>query len=127
MNIYSALKFVQIDHAPVNHLQVVVTDQSGKPDAGMTDLLIDCLNKIDIFVDLSTTDRVSDVIDDLNLLTPLPYDVLEEYQKILEQPITGINIAMKKQLIEFVYAPLVKHHGASSLQVRLSVSNVCYQ
>ena len=107
MNIYSALKFVQIDHAPVNHLQVVVTDQSGKPDAGMTDLLIDCLKKIDIFVDLSTTDRVSDVIYDLNLLTPLPYDVLEEYQKILEQPITGINIAMKKQLIEFVYAPLV--------------------
>ena len=41
MNIYSALKFVQIDHAPVNHLQVVVTDQSGKPDAGMTDLLIE--------------------------------------------------------------------------------------
>ena len=39
MNIYSALKFVQIDHAPVNHLQVVVTDQSGKPDAGMTDLI----------------------------------------------------------------------------------------
>ncbi|ARY92869.1 MULTISPECIES: hypothetical protein [Lacticaseibacillus] len=107
MNIYSALKFIQIDHAQVNHLQVVVTDQSGKPDAGMTDLLIDCLNKIDIFVDLSTTDRVSDVIDDLNLLTPLPYDVLEEYQKILEQPINGINVAMKKQLIEFIYAPTV--------------------
>ncbi|EPC80761.1 hypothetical protein Lpp221_00525 [Lacticaseibacillus paracasei subsp. paracasei Lpp221] len=107
MNIYSALKFIQIDHEPVNHLQVVITDQSGKPDAGMTDLLADCLNKIDIFVDLSTTDRVSDVIDDLNLLTPLPYDVLKEYQKILEQPITGVNIAMKKQLIELIYAPMV--------------------
>ena len=107
MNIYSALKFIQIDHEPVNHLQVVITDQNGKPDTGMTDLLADCLNKIDIFVDLSTTDRVSDVIDDLNLLTPLPYDVLEEYQKILEQPITGVNIAMKKQLIELIYAPMV--------------------
>ena len=39
MNIYSALKFIQIDHEPVNHLQVVITDQSGKPDAGMTCLL----------------------------------------------------------------------------------------
>ena len=71
MNIYSALKFIQIDHEPVNHLQVVITDQNGKPDAGMT------------------------------------YDVLEEYQKILEQPITGVNIAMKKQLIELIYAPMV--------------------
>ncbi|EPC95005.1 hypothetical protein Lpp124_03358, partial [Lacticaseibacillus paracasei subsp. paracasei CNCM I-4649] len=33
--------------------------------------------------------------------------VLEEYQKILEQPITGVNIAMKKQLIELIYAPMV--------------------
>ncbi len=49
MNIYSALKFVQIDHAPVNHLQVVVTDQAAS--CCMTDLLIHCLNKIDIFVD----------------------------------------------------------------------------
>ncbi|MGY5438701.1 hypothetical protein [Lactiplantibacillus argentoratensis] len=49
--------------------------------------LSDCLSKIDLFVDLPSTDTASDVIDDLHLLTPLPNDVLDEYQKVLYQPI----------------------------------------
>jgi hypothetical protein len=36
---------------------------------------------------LPSTDTASDVIDDLHLLTPLPNDVLDEYQKVLDQPI----------------------------------------
>ncbi|KRK73854.1 hypothetical protein [Lacticaseibacillus nasuensis] len=105
MNVFAALKLIQFDHLPLNHAQVVMTDATGKPDSEFTGLLSDCLNKLDIFVDLATATTVSDVIDDLHLLTPLPYDVLEEYQKILEQPITQINFASHKQLVEFVYQP----------------------
>ncbi|MFD1486149.1 hypothetical protein ACFQ5J_13025 [Lacticaseibacillus baoqingensis] len=107
MNVFTALKMIQFDHQPLNHQQVVITDPSGKPDAQLTDLLADCLSKIDIFINFDTTQSVADVIDDLHLLTPLPYDVLEEYQKILEQHITGVNFASHKQLVELVYTPLV--------------------
>ncbi|WP_080988384.1 hypothetical protein [Lacticaseibacillus paracasei] len=58
------------------------------PDSADTrQVLSDCLSKIDLFVDLPSTDTASDVIDDLHLLTPLPNDVLDEYQKVLDQPI----------------------------------------
>ncbi|WP_242755728.1 hypothetical protein [Lacticaseibacillus paracasei] len=93
MNVYHALKMIQIEHQPLNHRQVVITDENGKPLSQLTDLLSDCLSKIDLFVDLPSTDTasdvsdVSDVIDDLHLLTPLPNDVLDEYQKVLDQPI----------------------------------------
>ncbi len=62
---------------------------------------------MDIFIDFNTTNSVADVIDDLHLLTPLPYDVLEEYQKVLEQHIVGVNFASHKELIELIYEPLV--------------------
>ncbi|WP_262315295.1 hypothetical protein [Lacticaseibacillus parakribbianus] len=107
MNVFRALKLLQIEHQPLNHQQVVITDPSGKPDAALTDLLADCLSKIDIFADLTSVDSVADIIDDLHLLTPLPYDVLEEYQKILEQPIESVNLALHKGLVELVYQPLV--------------------
>lgn len=107
MNVFNALKLIQFDHQPLNHQQVVITDASGKPDAQLSELLADCLSKVDIFIDFNTTDTVSDVIDDLHLLTPLPYDVLEEYQKVLEQRIVSVNFASHKELIELVYAPLV--------------------
>lgn len=107
MDVFNALKLIQFDHQPLNHQQVVITDPTGKPDAELSDLLADCLSKVDIFIDFGTANSVADVIDDLHLLTPLPYDVLEEYQKILEQKITNINFASHKQLIELVYAPLV--------------------
>lgn len=90
MNVYHALKMIQIERQPLNHRQVVITDENGKPLSQLTDLLSDCLSKIDLFVDLPSTDTasdVSDVIDDLHLLTPLPNDVLDEYQKVLDQPI----------------------------------------
>ncbi|WP_225047940.1 hypothetical protein [Lacticaseibacillus kribbianus] len=106
MNVFHALKLLRLEHQPLNHSQVVITDASGKPDAAMSDLLADCLSKIDIFADLRTVDSVSDVIDDLHLLTPLPYDVLEEYQKILEQPIDAVNLAPHKGLVELVYREL---------------------
>ncbi|WP_308723589.1 hypothetical protein [Lactiplantibacillus plantarum] len=90
MNVYHALKMIQIEHQPLNHRQVVITDENGKPLSQLTNLLSDCPSKIDLFVDLPSTDTasdVSDVIDDLHLLTPLPNDVLDEYQKVLDQPI----------------------------------------
>ncbi|WP_179393951.1 hypothetical protein [Lacticaseibacillus absianus] len=107
MNVFRALKVIQFEHQPLNHQQVVITDLSGKPDAQLSALLTDCLSKIDIFGDLTKADRVADVIDDLHAMTPLPYDVLEEYQKILEQPIDRINVALHKGLIELVARPLV--------------------
>ncbi|WP_125702637.1 hypothetical protein [Lacticaseibacillus daqingensis] len=107
MNVFRALKLIQLEHQPLNHQQVVITDGAGKPDAQLTDLLADCLSKIDIFADLSQAATVHDIIDDLHLLTPLPYDVLEEYQKILDQPIQGVNLALHKGLVELVAQPLV--------------------
>ena len=98
---------IQIDHQPLNHRQVVITDENGKPLSQLTDLLSDCLSKIDLFVDLPSTDTASDVIDDLHLLTPLPNDVLDEYQKVLDQPIQAINVALHKALVELVYLPLM--------------------
>lgn len=107
MNVFNALKLIQFDHQPLNHQQVVITDANGKPDAQLSELLADCLSKVDIFIDFNTTNSVADVIDDLHLLTPLPYDVLEEYQKVLEQHIVGVNFASQKELIELIYEPLV--------------------
>ena len=31
MNVYHALKMIQIEHQPLNHRQVVITDENGKP------------------------------------------------------------------------------------------------
>lgn len=107
VDVYHAIKMLQIEHQPLNHSQVVIIDGNGKPQSQLSDLLFDCMSKIDLFTDLSTTDTSSDVIDDLHLLTPLPNDVLNEYQKILDQPISGINIASHKNLVELVYEPLV--------------------
>ena len=107
MNVFNALKLIQFDHQPLNHQQVVITDASGKPDAELSELLADCLSKVDIFLDFDTTNSVADVIVDLHLLTPLPYDVLEEYQKVLEQRIVSVNFASHKELVELVYEPLV--------------------
>nr|WP_308723657.1 hypothetical protein [Lactiplantibacillus plantarum] len=87
MNVYHALKMIQIEHQPLNHRQVVQSPMMKRQAAfaAETNLLSDCLSKIDLFVDLPSTDTtsdVSDVIDDLHLLTPLPNDVLDvEYQK----------------------------------------------
>lgn len=104
MNIFHALKLIQFDHQALNAHQVVVTAEDGKPDAQLSAMLTDCLSKMDIFINLEAASSVADVIDDLHLLTPLPYDVLEEYQKILEQALIGINIAHRKGLVEFVVA-----------------------
>ena len=50
---------------------------------GLKDLMLKALLRT-----LHTEDiDVSDVSDDLHLLTPLPNDVLDEYQKVLDQPI----------------------------------------
>ncbi|MCT3370727.1 hypothetical protein [Lacticaseibacillus paracasei] len=55
MNVYHALKMIQIEHQPLNHRQVVITDENGKSLSQLTDLLSDCLSKIDLFVDLPST------------------------------------------------------------------------
>jgi hypothetical protein len=46
---------------------------------------------------------VSQLVNELKMFTPLPTDVLDEYTKILEQPVSSINFAPRKQQIELVY------------------------
>ncbi|RNE03614.1 hypothetical protein [Lacticaseibacillus paracasei] len=43
MNVYHALKMIQIEHQPLNHRQVVITDENGKSLSQLTDLLRTCL------------------------------------------------------------------------------------
>lgn len=107
MNVFTALQFLQVDHAPLNHTNVIITDAEGKPDAILSELLDDVLGKIAIFGNLAAASSAEGVIDQLRMFTPLRDDVLDEYQKILEQDIAGINFAAKKQVVELIYQPLI--------------------
>jgi len=102
MLVYTALQLLQVEHSAVPRQQFVITEADGKPNSYLTELLQDCLSKIDIFVNLSDTHSVSDIINELTRLTPLPDDVLDEYHKILTQPISSVNVAFHKQVIELV-------------------------
>lgn len=103
MNVFSVLKFVTLDHRGVEPAQVTMTDLNGKPNAVLTDLLHDVMTKLAMFVNLDQIEQPLDAVEQLSAITPLPADVLEEYQKLLDQVVYQINFAAKKGLIEIVY------------------------
>ncbi|ATO42748.1 hypothetical protein AB0Y04_11935 [Loigolactobacillus coryniformis] len=103
MTVFDVLKMVTINHMPVDVQQIVMTDTDGKPNSVLTDLLNDVLGKVRIFIDLQEMTGVSQLVNELKMFTPLPTDVLDEYTKILEQPVSSINFAPRKQQIELVY------------------------
>lgn len=107
MTVFDMLKMIQIDHQPLTSPVVVMTDPTGKPNAVLTDLLHDVLNKMELFVDLGDAPNADAVIEDLHNFTPLREDVLDEYRKILTQPVSGLNIARRKQLVEIIYDEFV--------------------
>ncbi|MFC6314670.1 MULTISPECIES: hypothetical protein [Lapidilactobacillus] len=107
MNVFQILKFITVNHRSLAPEQVVLTDLNGKPNAVMTDLLHDILTKIYLFVDLGAVNDPHEVITKLAVVTPLPHDVLDEYQKALEQSVYQVNFATKKQLVEIVYDDFV--------------------
>ncbi|KRK96886.1 hypothetical protein FD04_GL001736 [Secundilactobacillus odoratitofui DSM 19909 = JCM 15043] len=53
-----------------------------------------------LFIDMASVDSADEVLAELGDCTPLPDDVLDEYAKILKEPIAGINFAPQKQMIE---------------------------
>ncbi|MFC6169709.1 hypothetical protein [Loigolactobacillus jiayinensis] len=103
MTVFDVLKMVTINHMPVDVQQIVMTDTNGKPNSVLTDLLNDVLGKIRIFIDLQEISEVDQLVDELKMFTPLPIDVLDEYSKMLAQPVSSINFAPRKQQIELVY------------------------
>ncbi|MFD1466556.1 hypothetical protein ACFQ4L_10825 [Lapidilactobacillus mulanensis] len=107
MNVFQALKFITINHQNVSPDSVALTDLNGKPNAVMTDLLHDILTKIYLFVDLDSIEDVGEMIAKLARVTPLPQDVLDEYEKALEQAVYQVNFATKKNLVEIVYDDFV--------------------
>lgn len=113
MNVFQALKFITINHQNVSPDSVALTDLNGKPNAVMTDLLHDILTKIYLFVDLDSIEDVGEMIAKLARVTPLPQDVLDEYEKALEQAVYQVNFATKKNLVEIVYDDFVWFNSAS--------------
>lgn len=107
MNVFQVLKFITINHKNVGPDQVSLTDLNGKPNAVMTDLLHDILTKVYLFVDLNSVETTQEVMMKLAAVTPLPDDVLDEYQKALEQTVYQVNFATKKELVEIVYDDFV--------------------
>ncbi|WP_155287916.1 hypothetical protein [Lacticaseibacillus zhaodongensis] len=107
MNVFTALQMIQIDHQELNPNIVFVTDEEGKPDNVLSGLVHDVLTNVAIFADLHTARDAEDLIDQLHANTPLPDDVLDEYRKILEQEIAGINFSAHKQVVELIYRPLL--------------------
>ncbi|MFD1317481.1 hypothetical protein [Loigolactobacillus zhaoyuanensis] len=103
ITVFDVLKMVTIDHTPVDVQQLVMTDTAGKPNSILTDLLNDVLGKIRIFIDLQEITGINQLVNELKMFTPLPVDVLDEYEKILAQPVSSINFTPRKQQIELVY------------------------
>ncbi|WDF82724.1 hypothetical protein PQ472_00355 [Lacticaseibacillus pabuli] len=107
MNVFTALQLIHIDHADLNQRTVIITDEGGKPDSVLSGLLSDVLTNIAIFADIKKANSPLGLIDQLRSCTPLPADVLDEYQKLLEQEIAGVNFAAHKGIVELVYKPLI--------------------
>lgn len=104
MNVFTALKMLQINHTMLNQTNVVITDAQGKPNALLSELLADALAKVLIFGDLATATTPTGLVDQLRMFTPLREEVLDEYEKILGEKIIGINFATKKQVVELICA-----------------------
>ncbi|MFD1671953.1 hypothetical protein ACFQ5M_07595 [Agrilactobacillus yilanensis] len=108
MRVFDVLKVVKVNHGDVYVQQILMTDAAGKPNSVLTDLLRDVLSKIQMFVNLDEVHDVDEVIDILHSFTPLPDDVLDEYDKVLTQEVSAINFATRKHEIELVYDELVR-------------------
>lgn len=100
--IFDVLKHISINHQEVESNQVIITDQAGKPNGLLTDLLHDLINNALLFVTLADLNSADELIEHLRTHTPLPVDVLSEYGKILTEPCYGLNFAPKKGQIEFI-------------------------
>lgn len=107
MQVFDILKLVKVNHGDIPVQSIVMTDPAGKPNSILTDLLHDVLGKMQLFVDMSDMYDAEDVIEALHNVTPLRDDVLDEYDKILTQEVSGLNFAPHKQEIEIVYDELV--------------------
>ena len=68
----------------------------------MTELLNDAISNIRLFVDMTQVYSVDDLLQALSAHTPLPNDVLEEYEKVLREPIYDINFVPKRGQVEVV-------------------------
>lgn len=107
MNVFTALQLLQIDHRDLVPGTVTITDDRGKPDNVLSDLLTDVLTNVNLFTDLNAASSAAGLVELLHNVTPLPHDVLDEYRKILEQDIAGINFSSRRGAVELVYKPLI--------------------
>lgn len=107
MNVFTALKLIQIDHRDLDPHTVTITDAAGKPDNVLSGLLTDVLTNVNLFTDWNAENSARGLVDRLHSCTPLPRDVLDEYRKILEQEIAGINFSVRRGTVELVYKPLI--------------------
>ncbi|WP_338207855.1 hypothetical protein [Lactiplantibacillus paraxiangfangensis] len=102
LNIFDIVKLTKIDHKEIDSNQIVVTDGNGKPNAILTELLNDVVSNMRIFVDMNEVYSVDDLMRELGEHTPLPSDVLEEYEKVLREPIYNINFVPKRGQVEVI-------------------------
>ncbi|GEL15364.1 hypothetical protein [Pediococcus cellicola] len=102
ISVFDVVRISRIDHALVNSRQLVITDAQGKPNGLLTDLVKDVIEKINIFMTISLSTTVDDVLVALSKNTPLPADALVEYEKILTETVVNINFAPRKGVIELV-------------------------
>ncbi|NLS63079.1 hypothetical protein [Lactiplantibacillus plantarum] len=102
LNVFDIVKLTKIDHKEVDSNQVVVTDGKGKPNAILTELLNDVVGNMRIFINMEDVYSVDDLMRALAAHTPLPQDVLEEYEKVLREPIYNINFVPKRGQVEVV-------------------------
>ncbi|BDR57217.1 hypothetical protein [Xylocopilactobacillus apis] len=104
MTVFDIIKITELDHDYFPSNKLVMTDLEGKPNSLLTDLLRDVVTKIEILLDFSEMNSSDEIISSLKKVTPLPDDVLDEYAKILNQPVRGINFASKRQELEIIYS-----------------------
>ncbi|VDG21353.1 hypothetical protein [Lactiplantibacillus mudanjiangensis] len=102
LNVFDIIKLTQIDHKEVDSNQVVVTDGNGKPNAVLTELLNDVVGNMRIFINMDQIYSVDELTEALATHTPLPTDVLDEYEKVLREPIYNINFVPKRGQVELV-------------------------
>ncbi|MFD1421442.1 hypothetical protein [Lactiplantibacillus songbeiensis] len=102
LNVFDIVKLTEIDHKELDSNQVVVTDGNGKPNAVLTELLNDVVSNMRIFINMDEIYSVDDLTKALADHTPLPNDVLDEYEKILREPIFNINFVPKRGQVELV-------------------------
>lgn len=103
MSVFDIIKITQLNHEYFPANKLVMTDLEGKPNSLLTDLLRDVVTKIAILLDFDQFHQPNEVILKLKAVTPLPSDVLAEYEKILNQPVVGINFVSKRQELEIIY------------------------